>query len=120
MGKGARGAREDGGSASDAARASEGGAPRAKKNGRRTMTITHEIDRQEVMAYLDGEIAAARAVVVRAHLDQCAECRALADDLREVSAGLGEWAVEPAPRRLAAPAAIGPSGYRAIGLLEKL
>jgi len=84
------------------------------------MTITHEIDREEVMAYLDGEIAAARAVVVRAHLDQCAECRALADDLREVSAGLGEWAVEPAPRRLAAAAAIGPSGYRVIGLLEKL
>jgi hypothetical protein len=84
------------------------------------MTITHEIDREEVMAYLDGEIAAARAVVVRAHLDQCAECRAIADDLREVSVELGEWAVEPAPLRLAAPAAIGPSGYRVIGLLEKL
>ena len=50
------------------------------------MTITHEVDREEVMAYLDGELAAARAVDVRAHLDQCAECRALADELREVSA----------------------------------
>ena len=77
------------------------------------MTITHEIDREEVMAYLDGEIAAARAVVVRAHLDQCAECRALADELREVSAGLGEWAVEPAPdtlRRAGSDRAIGLSG----------
>ena len=82
------------------------------------MTITHDIDREEVMAYLDGEIAAARAVVVRAHLDQCAECRALADDLREVSAGLGEWAVEPAPGTLVAPVAIGPSGDRANGQLK--
>lgn len=83
------------------------------------MTITHEIDREEVMAYLDGELAASRALVVRAHLDQCAECRAIADDLREVSSSLAEWTVGPAPRRLAAPAASGPSGYRVIGLLER-
>ena len=83
------------------------------------MTITHEIDREEVMAYLDGEIATARAVAIRAHLDQCAECRALADELRDVSAGLGEWAVEKAPDTLVAPAiAIGPLGYRANGLLK--
>ena len=91
---------------------------RATRHRSQTMTITHEIDREEVMAYLDGEIAAARAVVVRAHLDQCAECRALADELREVSAGLGEWTVEPAPDTLVAPAAIGPSGDRANGLLK--
>ena len=84
------------------------------------MTITHEIDREEVMAYLDGEIAAARAVAVRAHVDQCEECRVLADELREVSAGLGEWAVEPAPDTLVAPAAIGPLGYRANGLLKMM
>ena len=82
------------------------------------MTITHEIDREEVMAYLDGEIAAARAVVVRTHLDQCAECRALADDLREVSAGLGEWAVEPAPDGVRPPAPIGQLGHRANGQLK--
>ena len=59
--------------------------------------------------------------MVRAHLDQCAECRALADELREVSAGLGEWAVEPAPDTLVAPAiAIGPLGYRANGLLKMM
>ena len=50
------------------------------------MTITHEIEREEVMAYLDGELAASRAIAVRAHLDHCEECRELADELREVSA----------------------------------
>ncbi|HKV99210.1 MAG TPA: DUF4349 domain-containing protein [Vicinamibacterales bacterium] len=70
------------------------------------MTITHEIDREEVMAYLDGELAPARALTVRAHLDHCAECAALADDLREVSAGLGEWVVEEAPETLVAPPAV--------------
>ena len=34
---------------------------RATRHRSQTMTITHEIDREEVMAYLDGEIAAARA-----------------------------------------------------------
>ena len=88
----------------------------AMKSG--AMTVTHEIDREEVMAYLDGELAAARALFVRAHLDQCAECRALADELRDVSAGLGEWTVEPGPATLSAPAAIGSSGDRANGLLK--
>jgi anti-sigma factor RsiW len=81
------------------------------------MTITHEIEREEVMAYLDGELEASRALSVRAHLDQCAECRALSDELRDVSSGLAEWEVEPAPATLVAPA-IGPSGHRAVGLLK--
>ncbi|HUL72779.1 MAG TPA: DUF4349 domain-containing protein, partial [Vicinamibacterales bacterium] len=68
------------------------------------MTITHEVARDEVMAYLDGELPVARAVAVRDHLDRCAECRALADDLRGVSAGLADWQVESAPDRLVAPA----------------
>jgi hypothetical protein len=72
------------------------------------MTIAHEIERDEVMAYLDGELAAARAGAVRDHLDRCAECSALADDLRGVSSGLSDWQVEPAPDRLVAPAGAAP------------
>jgi len=84
------------------------------------MTITHDVEHEEVMAYLDGELPASRALAVRAHLDQCAECRALSDELRDVSGGLAEWTIEPAPERLAVPAAIGPSGDRAIGRLKSL
>ncbi len=70
------------------------------------MTITHDVEREDVMAYLDGELAPARAAAVAAHLDGCAECRALAADLRGVSSGLAEWRVEAAPDRLVAPAGV--------------
>ena len=57
----------------------------------------HPIDREEVMAYLDGELPRARAALVLGHLEQCAECRGLAADLREVSRQMAAWQVEPAP-----------------------
>ncbi len=63
---------------------------------------THPIEQQEVMAYLDGELAAARAAEVSAHLEQCAECRALAAQFRLVSRHFAAWQVEPAPQRLSA------------------
>lgn len=61
------------------------------------MTSPHAIDREDVMAYLDGELAAERAALVRVHLDTCESCRQLAADLRDVSARLHEWQVEPSP-----------------------
>ena len=33
---------------------------------------THPIEREEVMAYLDGELDAAKAAAVGAHIEQCA------------------------------------------------
>jgi anti-sigma factor RsiW len=70
------------------------------------MTITHEVEREEVMAYLDGELAPTRAAAVATHLGGCAECSAFAADLRGVSNGLAEWSVESAPDRLVAPAGV--------------
>jgi hypothetical protein len=61
------------------------------------MSGPHTIERDEVMAYLDGELPPARAAVVRAHVETCARCRALAADLRDVSARLAEWPIEPTP-----------------------
>ena len=61
------------------------------------MTSPHTFDREEVMAYLDGELPPARAAIVRAHVEACESCRALAGDLRAVSARLAEWPVERTP-----------------------
>jgi len=60
-------------------------------------STTHPFDREEVMAYLDGELAPERASVAATHLEQCAECRALAADLRAVSRQMPEWEVESIP-----------------------
>ncbi len=49
------------------------------------------------MAYLDGELAPERASAAAAHLEQCAECRALAASLRALSSRLPQWEVEMIP-----------------------
>jgi hypothetical protein len=64
------------------------------------MYSTHPIDKQEVMAYLDGELPVERAAAVVAHIEQCAECRSLTEDLRSVARQMLAWQVEPSPDRL--------------------
>src|SRR5689334_14088756 len=54
----------------------------------------HPIEQEELMAYLDGELATYRAVAAAAHLEHCAECQELAADLRKLSQELMAWEVE--------------------------
>ena len=61
----------------------------------------HEIEPEEVMAYLDGELGASRASEVAAHIAGCADCSVINADLRGVSASLMQWQVETAPESLA-------------------
>jgi hypothetical protein len=61
---------------------------------------THPYEREEVMAYLDGELSADRAAGIAAHLRECAECAELAEQMRGVSVHLTNWSVEPAPASL--------------------
>jgi hypothetical protein len=59
------------------------------------MTKTnHPIEQEELMAYLDGELATERAVTAAAHLEHCQECQRLAADLKSISQKLMEWEVE--------------------------
>ncbi len=60
----------------------------------------HPVEREELMAYLDGELAADAAARVAAHLTACADCRQLEADLRSVSAQMLIWNVEPAPPQI--------------------
>jgi hypothetical protein len=57
-------------------------------------TRNHPIEQEELMAYLDGELATHRAVAAAAHLEHCAECQELAADLRKLSQELMVWEVE--------------------------
>ena len=61
------------------------------------MPERHTMEPEEMMAYLDGELAGDRAAEAMAHLERCAECQMLAADLRRVSNELAKWQVE-APR----------------------
>jgi Domain of unknown function (DUF4349)/Putative zinc-finger len=57
--------------------------------------ISHPIEPEELMAYLDGELTADRAAATAAHLGECAECQGLVAKLRSVSHSLKTWKVEP-------------------------
>ena len=57
-------------------------------------TYNHPIEQEELMAYLDGELATNRAVATAAHLEHCTECQELAADLRKLSQELMGWEVE--------------------------
>ncbi len=62
---------------------------------------THPVEQEEVMAYLDGELEPQRAATVAEHLDDCADCQALAAQLGGISQQMAVWQVEPSPARLA-------------------
>jgi hypothetical protein len=70
----------------------------------------HAIEPEEIMAYLDGELASGRATEAMTHLDRCPECQRLVGDLRRVSQELSAWQVE-APN-LTAPVIETPKPYR--------
>jgi hypothetical protein len=57
--------------------------------------------REHLSAYLDRELTADLSAAVRVHLDTCAECRALADDLRATVNLLGRLPERRAPGHLA-------------------
>jgi anti-sigma factor RsiW len=54
----------------------------------------HPVEPEELMAYLDGELAVDRAAETAAHLQECRECQILAAELKSVSEGLTAWDVE--------------------------
>jgi anti-sigma factor RsiW len=65
-------------------------------------TINHVVAPEEIMALLDGELSRSEAQTVSAHLERCAECAALADELRSTSQTLSRWSVEAVPEKMQA------------------
>ena len=63
---------------------------------------SHAIDREEVMAYVDGELDANRSAEIETHLKGCEDCRSLVGELRAVSMRLATWHVADAEDQLVA------------------
>ncbi len=60
-------------------------------------TSPHLVAPEEVMALLDGELSTDRAQSVSAHIEECADCRELANALRSNSHSLSNWTVPALP-----------------------
>lgn len=59
-------------------------------------THNHPNEAEELMAYLDGELAPEQATATAVHLENCLECQQLAADLRGLSQTLNTWELEAA------------------------
>jgi hypothetical protein len=57
------------------------------------MNTTHPFTPEEIMAFVDGELAADCAQSISAHVDECAECSTLANELRSTSQVAASWKV---------------------------
>lgn len=56
---------------------------------------SHAFDELELMAYLDGELSQDRATAAANHLEDCTECKRLANELSTVSREMASWQIEP-------------------------
>lgn len=63
-------------------------------------TLTHPVAREDVMALVDGELTATEAAEVSQHIERCAECAALRDQLHKTSQSLASWTVPSVPPAL--------------------
>ncbi len=63
-------------------------------------TTTHPFTKQEVMAFLDGELSAERSQSFSTHVEACSECREVAASLRSTSHSLSNWSAGIVPSHL--------------------
>lgn len=57
----------------------------------------HTVSPEEVMAFLDGELAPEEANAVSHHLEECPECAYVAEQFRQTSRGMANWEIESLP-----------------------
>jgi uncharacterized protein DUF4349/putative zinc finger protein len=60
----------------------------------------HPFSKEEIMAFVDGQLSEEQSFVVSAHLDSCPDCSLLAADLRRTSQQVSGWRVELLPERI--------------------
>ena len=68
-------------------------------------SVEHQPTGEELMAYLDGEVAPDTAAGIETHLISCAVCQRILRDLKAASVELERWRVEDPPQSLQLPPA---------------
>jgi len=66
-------------------------------------SVEHQPTGEELMAYLDGEVAPEAAAGIQSHLSSCAVCQRTVLDLKAASAELERWRIEDPPPSLQLP-----------------
>lgn len=61
---------------------------------------THPVAPEEVMAFVDGELSAAHAQSVSAHINECAGCRETRDTIQQTRQTVAKWPVPDVPALL--------------------
>jgi hypothetical protein len=64
------------------------------------MNLSTHVPPEELMAFLDGELSAKDAQGISSHIDDCAECSKLVEQLRATSLAFSAWKVPAVPTRL--------------------
>src|SRR6187397_2541929 len=68
----------------------------------------HQPTGEDLMAYLDGEVAPETAAGIQSHLSSCAVCQHIVLDLKAASAELERWGTEDPPQSLRLPMSVVP------------
>jgi hypothetical protein len=61
---------------------------------------THPFAPEEIMALLDGELSADQSQAISTHMDSCAECRTLSQQLQQTQQNVASWKVGEVPPHL--------------------
>jgi hypothetical protein len=60
-------------------------------------TLTHPVAPEDIMALLDGELTSTEATAIAQHIESCAECVPIREQLRSTAHAMAAWEVLPAP-----------------------
>ncbi|MGB9030836.1 MAG: anti-sigma factor, partial [Acidobacteriaceae bacterium] len=60
----------------------------------------HPVSPEEIMAMLDGELSTAESRALLQHLEACAACASVEEQLRSTSEALASWSIPAAPKEL--------------------
>ena len=61
----------------------------------------HPLSKEELMAYVDGQLKGSQAAKVAQHIYGCPECAAAVVEARQLSGQVATWKIEEAPERIA-------------------
>ncbi len=83
------------------------------------ITTQHPVSGEDLMAFLDGELPGDQAQAISSHVEHCAECKLVVEEIESTSALLRRWSVPEAPAALD-EAILSPGGQSVSGKKQRV